>query len=326
MKNYLQSRTKEILKIQNNFSKYQELLQIYQQSKSEYGDYMYNRTMDKYETIKEIVSTSLLENKSYSFQFLKNVFEEIKSQSKEDYLKQYQERIIEQIEFDFNERNLPQFKPNNQSKEIKKICENNLNYLNYKEQEKSLQSRMSLVEHQKENLLTSYFNFKKEVNLQSESTELKEIVKKIEVKIKIEFEILKNSILKQNKTIKMNLNLLQKLYKKQVTRLMQKYKNDFNLVKRDILLNKYNLKIESLDFTTLKNQFYLYLDINKDSVILELLEQMKEKETIIDYLYNSTRLKYYRVYYKYQKKPSKNFLKFNDKLKQLNLEYMKHLN
>lgn len=326
MKNHFQSRSKEIFKMQKDYLKYQDFLYMQQQSDSEYLDYMKNRTKDKYLTIKEIVTTSLLENKPYSFQFLKNAFEEIKSQSKENCLKQYQTNLIEQIETDFKKRILPPFKQNIQTKDIHKIEENNFNYQKCKEKEKIIQSKISLLETQKENLLTSYYNFKKEVNLQSEFFDLKEIVKKIEVKIKIDYEIHRKSLFNQLKTIQSNLNLLQKVYKKQVKKLIQKYKINFNLVKRDILLNKYNLKKESLDFSVIKNNFYLYLENNQISVIQGLLEQMKEKETIIDHLYNSTRLKYYRLYFKYQKNPSKNFLKFNNKLKQFNIEYMKHLN
>ncbi len=326
MKNHLQNRSKEIFKMQKDYLKYQDFLYMQQQSDSEYLNYMGNRTKDKYLSIKEIVTTSLLENKPYSFQFLKNAFEEIKLQSKEACLKQYQTHMIEQIETDFENRILPPFKQNIQVKDIHKINENNFNYQKFKEKEKSLHSKMSLLENPKESLLTSYYNFKKEVNLQSESPELKEIVKKIETKIKTEYEIHKKILLNQLKTIQRNLNLLQKVYKKQVTKLIQKYKNDFNLVKQDILISKYNLKIEALDLTIIKNQFYLYLDNNQDFIIHKLLEQMKEKETIIDSLYNPTRLKYFRLYFKYQKNPSKNFLKFNEKLKQFNIEYMKKIN
>lgn len=326
MKNHLQNRSKEIFKVQKDYLKYQDFLYIQQQSDSEYLDYMENRTKDKYLSIKEIVTTSLLENKPYSFQFLKNAFEEIKSQSKEACLKQYQTHMIEQIETDFENRILPPFKQNIQMKDIHKIIENNFNYQKCKEKEKSLQSKISLLETQKENLLTSYYHFKKEVNLQSESSELKEIVKKIETKIKVDHEIRKKLLFNQLKTIQRNLNLLQKVYKKQITKLIQKYKTNFNLVKQDILINKYDLKMESLDLSVIKNQFYLYLDKNQFTIIQELLEQMKEKETIIDPLYNSTRLRYFRLYFKCQKNPSKNFLKFNEKLKQFNIEYMKKLN
>lgn len=326
MKNHLQNRTKEIFKMQKDYLKYQDFLYMQQQSNVEYLDYMKNRTKDKYLTIKEIITTSLLENKPYSFQFLKNAFEKVKSQSKEACLKQYQTNLIERIEIDFKKRILPPFKQNIQSKDIHKINENNFNYQKYKEKEKFLQSKISLLETQKENLLASYYNFKKEMNLQSEFFDLKEIVKKIEVKIKIDYEIRKKSFFNQLKAIQSNLKLLQKVYKKQVIKLIEKYRNNFNLVKQDILLNKYDLKIESLDLSNIKNQFYFYLDNNQIVVIQELLEQMKEKETIIDHLYNSSRLKYYRLYFKYQKNPSKNFLKFNNKLKQINIQYMKYLN